>query len=191
MVNISYNESKGSPLLFYVIKDRLHFLSVEVNMDFLYWSLVTLMFIIAFVGLIYPIIPSVIFIVAGFVLYGFLFEFTELTTIFWVIEGIFVAVLVGADYMTNLIGVKKFGGSKAAIWGSTIGLLVGPFVIPIAGIILGPFIGAVIAELIVHKKSLSTAVKSGIGSLVGFISGVLAKSIIQLIMIGYFIITIF
>lgn len=159
-------------------------------MDFLYWSLIVLMFIIAFVGLIYPIIPSVIFIVAGFVLYGFLFEFTELSTVFWIIEGIFVAVLFGADYMTNLIGVKKFGGSKAAIWGSTIGLIVGPFVIPIAGIILGPFIGAILAELIVHKKNLSSAVKSGLGSLVGFISGVIAKSIIQLIMIGYFFVTI-
>lgn len=160
-------------------------------MEFLYWSLIVLMFIISFVGLIYPIIPSVIFIVTGFVLYGFLFEFTELTIMFWMIEGIFIAVLFGADYMTNLIGVKKFGGSKAAIWGSTIGLVVGPFVIPVIGIILGPFIGAIIAELIVHKKSLSSAVKSGLGSLVGFISGVLAKTIIQLIMIGYFLITIF
>ncbi|MGM0874276.1 MAG: DUF456 domain-containing protein [Bacillota bacterium] len=159
-------------------------------MEFLYWSLIVLMFIIAFVGLIYPIIPSVVFIVAGFVLYGFLFEFTELTMTFWMIEGLFVAVLFGADYMANLIGVKKFGGSKAAIWGSTIGLLVGPFVIPIAGIILGPFIGAVLAELIVHKKTFSSAVKSGLGSLVGFISGVLAKSVIQLIMIGYFLFTI-
>ncbi|MGM7721111.1 DUF456 domain-containing protein [Metabacillus sp. Hm71] len=159
-------------------------------MEYLYWSLIVLMFIIAFVGLVYPIIPSVVFIVAGFVLYGFLFDFSKLTITFWIIEGMFVAILFAADYLTNLVGVKKFGGSKAAIWGSTIGLIIGPFVIPILGIILGPFIGAVIAELIVHKKDFSSSMKSGVGSLIGFISGVVAKGVLQLIMIGYFLIVI-
>ncbi|WP_299087878.1 DUF456 domain-containing protein [uncultured Metabacillus sp.] len=159
-------------------------------MEYLYWSLIVLMFIIAFVGLVYPIIPSVVFIVAGFVLYGFLFDFSKLTITFWIIEGMFVAILFAADYLTNLVGVKKFGGSKAAIWGSTIGLIIGPFVIPILGIILGPFIGAIIAELIVHKKDFSSSMKSGVGSLIGFISGVVAKGVLQLIMIGYFLIVI-
>ena len=157
-------------------------------MEFLNWALIAILFIIAFVGLVYPIIPSVVFIVAGFILYGFLFEFTKLTVVFWIIEGVFVAVLFSADYLANLVGVKKFGGSKAAVWGSTIGLLIGPFVIPIIGILIGPFVGAVIAELLVHKKSFSDSVKSGTGSLIGFISGVIAKGLIQLIMIGYFLV---
>ncbi|KKI88600.1 membrane protein [Bacillus sp. SA1-12] len=159
-------------------------------MEYVYWSLIVLMFIIAFVGLVYPIIPSVVFIVAGFILYGFLFGFSKLSIVFWIIEGLFVAILFAADYLTNLVGVKKFGGSKAAIWGSTIGLIVGPFVIPFLGIILGPFIGAVIAELIVHKKDFSSSIKSGVGSLIGFISGVVAKGVLQLIMIGYFFVVI-
>ncbi|MBS2969705.1 DUF456 family protein [Metabacillus sp. KIGAM252] len=156
-------------------------------MDFLYWALIIAAFAIAFAGLIYPIIPSVVFVVGGFLLYGLFYGFDQFGYTFWIIEGIFVAVLFAADYVTNLIGIKKVGGSKAAIWGSTIGLLVGPFAIPIAGILIGPFIGAVIAELIVHKKDLKTSVKVGIGSLIGFISGVFAKSVIQLIMIGYFL----
>ncbi|MTH52433.1 DUF456 family protein [Bacillus mangrovi] len=156
-------------------------------MDFLYWTLIIAAFIIAFAGLIYPVIPSVVFIVGGFLLYGFFYGFGSFGYTFWMIEGIFVAVLFAADYVTNLMGIKRVGGSRAAIWGSTIGLLVGPFAIPIAGILIGPFIGAVIAELIVHKKDLKTSVKVGLGSLIGFISGVFAKSIIQLIMIGYFL----
>ncbi|WP_146738041.1 DUF456 domain-containing protein, partial [Bacillus tropicus] len=98
-------------------------------------------FVIAFIGLVYPVIPSVIFIVAGFLLYGFLFSFSPYSYLFWLIEAVFAAVLFAADYVSNLLGVKRYGGSRAAIWGSTIGLLIGPFVIPVAGIILGPFIG--------------------------------------------------
>lgn len=112
-------------------------------MDMLYWLLIAAVFIIAFIGLVYPVIPSVVFIVAGFVLYGFLFSFSPYSYMFWLVEAVFAAVLFAADYVSNLLGVKRFGGSKAAIWGSTIGLLIGPFVIPVAGIILGPFIGAV------------------------------------------------
>ncbi len=145
------------------------------------------MFVIAFIGLIYPIIPSVLFIVIGFLLYGLFFTFTELTWVFWIVQGLFIALLFGADYLANLLGVKKFGGSKAAIWGSTIGLLVGPFIIPLFGIIIGPFIGAVMAELLFHKKNFKDALHAGIGSLIGFISGVFAKGLIQLIMIAYFL----
>ncbi|MGM0921154.1 MAG: DUF456 domain-containing protein [Bacillota bacterium] len=155
--------------------------------EIIYWALIILMFIIAFAGLIYPIIPSVIFIVGGFLLYGAFFGFQEYGYQFWLIEGVFVAVLFAADYVSNLMGIKRVGGSKAAIWGSTIGLLIGPFLIPIAGIIIGPFLGAVIAELLVHKKDMKESVKIGLGSLIGFISGVFAKTIIQLIMIGYFL----
>lgn len=156
-------------------------------MDYLYWGLIILLFIVAFVGLIYPVIPSVLFIFAGFVLYGFLFSFDAFNWMFWLIQVLFVLLLFGADYIANMIGVKKFGGSKAGVWGSTIGLLVGPFVIPFFGIILGPFIGAIIAELIVHKTNLKEAVKIGFGSVIGFISSVVTKGIIQLVMILYFI----
>ncbi|WFA03735.1 DUF456 domain-containing protein [Bacillus sp. HSf4] len=159
-------------------------------MDVLYWLIIAAMFAVAFAGLVFPIIPSVVFIVAGFVLYGFLFTFGDYSYIFWIVEGIFTAVLFAADYVTNLLGIKRFGGSRAAIWGSTAGLLIGPFAIPVAGIILGPFIGAVAGELIVHRKDIKTAAKIGVGSLIGFISGVFAKGVIQLIMIGFFLYTV-
>lgn len=160
-------------------------------MDIFYWVIIAAMFIISFLGLVYPVIPSVLFIMAGFILYGLLYSFAPLNWLFWVAQSLFVLLLFIADYMANIIGVKKYGGSKAGIWGSTIGLLIGPFVIPVFGIIIGPFIGAIIAELIVHKKDLVTAVKIGFGSVIGFISSVLTKSIIQIIMIGYFVFIVF
>lgn len=157
-------------------------------MEMLFWIVIVVLFVIAFVGLIYPIIPSVLFIVAGFVIYGFSFSFEPFGWLFWLIQGLFVVLLFGADYLSNMIGVKKFGGSKAGIWGSTIGLLIGPFVIPVLGIIIGPFLGAVIAELIVNKSSFKEAITIGFGSVVGFVSSVITKGIIQFVMVLYFFI---
>jgi uncharacterized protein len=160
-------------------------------MQILYWTIVITLFIVAFIGLIYPIIPSALFIFAGFLLYGFFFSFDSFNWSFWVIEGLLVILLFGADYVANLIGVKKYGGSKAGVWGSTFGLLVGPFVIPIFGILVGPFIGAILAELIVNKKNLKDSIKIGFGSVIGFISSVITKTIIQSLMIIYFLVLVF
>jgi uncharacterized protein len=156
-------------------------------MDVLYWSLIIALFIVAFVGLIYPIIPSLVFVVGGFLLYGIFYSFEPFTWFFWAIQIMFILLLFSADYMANMIGVKKYGGTKAGIWGSTIGLLVGPFIIPIFGIIIGPFLGAVIAELVIHRKGVVEAMKIGVGSVLGFVGSVIAKAIIQIFMIIYFL----
>jgi uncharacterized protein len=158
-----------------------------VFIDILGWIVVSLVFIVAYVGLIYPIIPSVLFIIAGYLLYGLFFSFEQFSILFWVIQAMFVILLFVADYFSNLVGVKRYGGSKAGIWGSTIGLLVGPFVIPVVGIVVGPFLGAVIAELLVHRKSIGDAMKVGYGSLIGFLSSIVVKGALQTIMIVYFI----
>lgn len=152
------------------------------------WILIIISFIIAFIGTFYPIIPSVVFIVLGYVLYGLFFSFAQLNWLFWVIQGLFVILLFSADMATNAFGVKKFGGTKAGIWGSTLGLLFGPFVIPVAGILIGPFLGAVLAELIATRKGFKQAVKSGVGSLIGFLTSSVVKIIILSAMIVVFIV---
>ena len=159
-------------------------------MDLVAWVVIIALFIVAFIGLVYPIIPSVLFIFAGFIAYGLFFTFAELPWWFWVIEILFTVLLFSADTVANLVGVKKFGGSKAAMWGSTIGLLIGPFVIPFLGIILGPFLGAFIAEIVVTKQPLQKALKVGVGSVVGFLTSVVTKGTIQIVMIIVFLIAV-
>lgn len=160
------------------------------TLDIIAWALIIASFVIAFVGLVYPIIPSVLFILLGFIIYGLFYSFSVYSWWFWVIEILLVILLFVADTVSNLIGVKKFGGTKAGIWGSTIGLLVGPFIIPFAGILIGPFLGAVVGELIVTKFNFIQAIKSGIGSLIGFITSVITKGILQIVMIIVFFIAI-
>lgn len=159
-------------------------------MEIIGWILVIACFIISFIGLVYPIIPGVIFLLGGFIVYGLFFSFADLNWLFWAIEILFVVLLFGADTVANAFGIKKFGGTNAGMWGSTIGLLIGPFVIPVAGILIGPFLGAVIAELLVERRPFGEAVKSGVGSLVGFLTSTVAKAVIQIVMIIVFFITI-
>lgn len=159
-------------------------------MEWMYWLIIWALFIVGFVGLIFPIIPGVLCILAGIIVYGLFFSFEQFSWLFWVIQAMFVLLLFGADYLANIWGVKKYGGSKAGVWGSTIGLLAGPFIIPGFGILIGPFAGAFLAELLVHRKPIKTAAAIGFGSVIGFIGSTITKFIIQIFMIVYFFVTI-
>ncbi|RNF41044.1 DUF456 domain-containing protein [Planococcus salinus] len=155
-------------------------------MEIFAWILILLFFVIGFVGLVYPIIPAVLFIFGGFLIYGLFFSFSELPWWFWAIQVLFVALLFSADALANAFGVRKFGGSRAGFWGSTLGLILGPFIIPIVGIIIGPFVGAIAAELLVNRSSFKQSFRSGVGSVVGFVTSVFTKGIIQTVMVILF-----
>lgn len=76
-------------------------------MDMLYWLLIAAVFIIAFIGLVYPVIPSVVFIVAGFVLYGFLFSFSPYSYMFWLVEAVFLCSIIRGRLRVESAWSKK------------------------------------------------------------------------------------
>lgn len=65
------------------------------------------------------------------------------------------------------------------MWGANIGLIVGIF-FGIEGIILGPFIGAVVFELINNKLSFWRIILVGLGAMVSFFIGTGLKLIVGL-----------
>ncbi|MGG4144625.1 DUF456 family protein [Paenibacillus algorifonticola] len=156
-------------------------------MDILGWSLVIILFIVGMAGTVYPILPGALAIYAAFFAYGLCITFEPFGWVFWTLQTLIVVVLFVADYAVSAWGVKRFGGSKASIIGSTIGLILGPFVIPAFGLIIGPFVGAVIGEFFVVQE-WKHAAKVGIGSLVGLLTSVVVKVVLQSIMIVLFIV---
>lgn len=100
-----------------------------------------------------------------------------------------IAIIVFAiDYIIPAVGTKKFGGSTAGMIGTTIGLLVAIIfpVLGIFGIIVWPFIGALVGELI-NKADQKTALKAAFGSFIGFLTGTFLKFLVTVIFLGLFI----
>lgn len=99
-------------------------------------------------------------------------------------------IAVAMDYLVPVMGTKKFGGSKAGMIGTTIGLIVA-IVFPVFGlfgIVIWPFIGALVGE-VVNKADKKTAFKAAFGSFIGFLTGTLLKFIVCIVYMGIFIST--
>jgi len=115
---------------------------------------------------------------------------TDAVPMNWTFLGITlgVALLIWLlDYVIPAMGTKKFGGSKYGVIGTTLGLLIGLFFIPIpGGFILGAFIGALTGELIHDSKDTSRALKAAFGSFIGFIFSTTIKFMVSLVFLVLF-----
>jgi uncharacterized protein YqgC (DUF456 family) len=144
--------------------------------------------IIGIIGCVLPIIPGPPLSFVGLLLLHFS-RYAEFSFEFLVLFGAIAVIVTILDYIVPIWGTKKFGGSKAGMWGAGIGLVVGIFalapVMPL-GIIIGPFAGAVIAEAMIGKKS-TEAFRAGLGSVLGLMMGVGLKLAASLAMTFYFV----
>ena len=107
------------------------------------------------------------------------------TTRFLLIWAGITLVIAGLDYVVPLYGTRKFGGTKYGMWGCTIGLIAGLWLGPV-GLIVGPFAGAFVGELVGNAKS-DDALRAAVGSFVGFLMGTLLKLVACLVMGWYFL----
>ena len=105
----------------------------------------------------------------------------------WKWAGIVVLVTI-ADFWLQIYGVKKFGGTKKAINGTMIGLLLGIFTPPI-GIIVGPFVGALIGAYLDEKDDFKKVIKIASGALIGFIGGLVLKLVVCFYLVREFYLT--
>lgn len=153
-------------------------------MDYVLIAFGILFIISGILGGVLPVLPGPPLSYVGLILLH-LTERYQFSTKFLVTWGIITVVVYLLDYFIPVWGTKKFGGSKRGIWGSIIGLLVGMFLFPPFGIIVGPFAGAVLGELSGGKQS-KEALRSGFGSFVGFLVGTLLKLIASGMMAWYF-----
>ncbi len=152
--------------------------------DYLLLALAIAFMIIGIIGCLVPVLPGPPLSFIGLLILHFT-DFAEFRINLLIILGL-IAILVAAfDYVVPIWGTKKFGGTKYGIRGATVGLLIGLFFGP-PGIIIGPFIGAVVGELI-YKDDFSYAIRAGFGSLIGFMAGIGLKLATSLIITFYFI----
>lgn len=143
-------------------------------------------FLVSFLAFIFPVIPGILGLWGGFLIYHFGINDGELTTVFWIVQILFTALIFIADFIANSYFLKKYGSTK---WGERIGMvsiIIGSFFFPPFGLIIIPFLSVFAAELM-QKKTAKEAFLVGFATVIGFLSSTVAKAIVQIIMIIIFV----
>ncbi|NIK12084.1 DUF456 domain-containing protein [Alkalibacillus sp. S2W] len=158
-------------------------------LDIIWWIAIIALFALSYAGVIFPVIPAPIVLWAGFFVYQFGVNSDELTWVFWLSMAILTIVLIVADIIANSYFVKRYGGSKLGEWTAAAGVIVGSFVIPPFGILIVPAVAVFVVELMQNRQVME-ALRAVFGSLIGFLSGALAKFVVVTIMVVWFFIVI-
>jgi hypothetical protein len=144
----------------------------------------------AFLSLI-PFIPGIPIIFVTMLVYAFIDGFQHITLLFLVGMLLITIFSFFIDNIVAWIGAKRYGGSKAGLWGAFLGGIAGVFINPLFGILIGPFLGAVVAELFFSQRKAFDAVKVGIGTIIGIFGGCFFKLLISLFMVIAFIMQVY
>ncbi len=138
-------------------------------MDTLFAVLAVLCGFIGLLGAVIPVLPGTIFSFLGLMMLYFT-EWTQISGTQLIIWAVVSVVVIGLDYILPGYFSKLFGGSKQGVMGANIGVFLGILFGP-WGVILGPFIGAFVGELLNDSKSKEHAFKVACGSLLSFFTG--------------------
>ena len=134
--------------------------------------------LIGIIGSFLPIIPGPVTAWLGILLLN-LTSVVEFNLNFILIT-LTVAVSVGIlDYLIPILGVKKLGGTRSGQIGTTVGLIMALVILGPIGIIIGPFLGALLGEM-TNNKSFSESLRPAFGSFIGVIAGSVIKFLISL-----------
>ena len=148
-----------------------------------------LFIVIGLIGSFLPVLPGPPMSWIG-LLFLYLTKAVPNDTWFLIITLVVALIVFALDYIIPALGTKKFGGSKTGMIGTTVGLLVSIFfpIFGFLGIIIWPFVGALVGELI-NKADSKTAIKAAFGSFLGFLTGTFLKFIVAVVYFGFFIMT--
>ncbi len=140
-----------------------------------------ILLLLGFLGTFVPVLPGAPLAWGGLLL-AYFSAYNEISILCLIITAVVAVAVSVLDNILPVYMTNRTGGSKAATIGSTIGLIAGFFLGP-AGIIAGPFLGALAGELIHSDGNFAASLKSAWGAFLGFLLGTGLK----MIAVGFFI----
>ena len=153
-------------------------------MNVLLWALAVVLVVVGLIGVVLPAVPGTWLIFAGLLLAAWADGFAHVGVWPLIVIGLIAAASYSVDFLAPALGAQKLGASKRAMVGAALGAL-GGLVFGLPGLLVGPFIGAVLGELTMHREWIQVG-RAGIAAWIGFAIGTAVKVGLAFAMIGIF-----
>jgi uncharacterized protein YqgC (DUF456 family) len=154
------------------------------TMEIIGLSLALLVMLAGLVGSLVPGFPGTLVVLAAAVVHRLCFGQDSASNLVLVILAALAAAAMAFDFLAGLFGANKFGATWRGMLGAMLGGLIGLF-FGLPGIIVGPFAGATLFELL-GDRELKAALKAGLGATLGLFAGIIGKFSIAVVMILLF-----
>jgi len=142
--------------------------------------------LLGIIGSFLPVLPGPFTSWVGLLL----LHLTKVVPLNWTFLGITLAIAILIwliDYFIPAMGTKKFGGTRYGVIGTMVGLIIGILFLGPFGIIIGPFAGAFIGELIKDANNTKKALKAAFGSFIGFLTSAFIKFVAAVVFTSFYI----
>jgi uncharacterized protein YqgC (DUF456 family) len=154
--------------------------------DSIWWILSVGLILLGLAGIVLPALPGTLFVLGGIVIGAWIDDFQRVG---WFAVGTVTVLAIIAwamDYVAAVLGAKRVGASKQAIWGAAIGTVAGVFT-GFIGVLFMPLVGAAIGEFLARREH-GRAMQVGVATWLGLMAGMLAKFVLAFVMIGIFVV---
>lgn len=122
------------------------------------------------IGCILPVIPGPSISFLSLIILSYAKNWAPFSSTFLIIMAGLTTLVTILDYVVPAGGAKKYGASKSGVVGAMTGMLIGVFMFPPWGMIMGALIGAFAGELLAGKEGRK-ALQTGFGVFVGIMVG--------------------
>ena len=157
---------------------------LDSGMHVFLFSLAVLLILIGLAGAVIPMLPGIPIIFGGIWLAAGVDHYRHVGSGWLIGIGIIAAVGLLLDLTAAALGAKRVGASGRAVAGALIGTVIGLF-FGVPGLVFGPFVGALIGELIAGRD-LRRSAHVGIATWAGLIFGTLMKLAASIMMVVLF-----
>jgi uncharacterized protein len=153
--------------------------------DLWLWLAAFVLIAIGIGGTVLPALPGAPLVFGGLLLAAWIDDFREVGYVTLAVLGALTLVTVIADIAATMLGAKRVGATRAGIVGAALGTILGMF-FGFAGLLVGPFAGALIGELSA-RRGLFSAGRVAVATWVALVFAVVVKLAVVFMMIGIFV----
>lgn len=156
------------------------------------WVVTTCLLLAGIVGCVLPVLPGHLILLLAAVAHRVMLGAAG-SGLHWrsfVVLGLLLVVSQVIEWVSGAAGTRWFGGSRWGALGALLGSIAGLFFLPL-GLLLGPLLGAFVFEMGIARSKTTPAMVSGVGSVVGTLTGLVFKIGIGALMVLWFLLAVF
>ncbi|MEE9418558.1 MAG: DUF456 domain-containing protein [Desulfatiglandaceae bacterium] len=106
-------------------------------------------------GCIFPVIPGPPLGYLALIILSWAKDWEPFSSTFLIIMAGLTILVSISDYLIPAISAKRYGASRLSLWVSIAGMVIGLFLFPPWGMVIGAFLGAFAGELLAGRRGKS------------------------------------